>query len=76
MILYTPMQLELVLEGLEDMKQPAVRKVEVNGVPALVQDEGSGQGKLVKLLSTDPKDYINPDLMPGTSVSFYREANK
>jgi hypothetical protein len=71
MILYTPMQLELVLEGMEEMKKPEVREVDVNGVPALVQDEGLGKGKVVKLLSTDPKDYMNPNLIPGASVSFY-----
>lgn len=74
MILYTPMQLELVLEGFEDMKQPNVVEVDVDGVPALVQDEGCGKGKLVKLLSTDPRDYINPGLIPGTPVSFVYDA--
>lgn len=34
MILYTPMQLELVVEGLEEMKEPATRLVEIGGSPA------------------------------------------
>lgn len=69
MILYTPMQLELVLKGLEEMEHPKVMKANVNGIPALVQDEGLGHGKLVRLLSTDPKDYINSNLVPGTIVN-------
>ncbi|MTI82828.1 MAG: hypothetical protein FH756_02795 [Firmicutes bacterium] len=70
MILYTPMQLELVLEGIEDMKHPMVREVELNGIPAVVEDKGFGQGKLVKLLSTDPNDYMDPNMIPGVSVNF------
>lgn len=70
MILYTPMQLELVLDGLEDMKHPKEREVEINGIPVLVQEEGPGRGKLLKLLSTDPRDYLSPHLTPGTPVSF------
>jgi len=69
-ILYTPMQLELVLEGIEDMKHPMIREVELNGIPAVVEDKGFGQGKLVKLLSTDPKDYMDPNMIPGVSVNF------
>jgi hypothetical protein len=41
MILYTPMQLELVLAGLEQMKHYPERKVTVNGVPALVRNVGA-----------------------------------
>lgn len=69
MILYTPMQLELVLEGLEEMAVQNLRSVKVNGVPALVQDEGTGRGKIIKLLSTDPSHYLNLDLAPGVIIN-------
>ncbi len=68
MILYTPMQLELVLAGIEQMDRPAERKVTINGIPALVQDTGGGKSGLVRLLSTDPADYLRKDLSPGTIV--------
>lgn len=71
MILYTPMQLELVLEGLEEMKHPEVREVTVDGVRLLIEDVGSGQGKVQKVLSTRPLDYLKPEFTPGTKVQLY-----
>ncbi|MEW6423303.1 MAG: YlzJ-like family protein [Bacillota bacterium] len=65
MILYTPMQLELVVEGLEEMKEPAVRLVEIGGVPLIIEDTGPGEGRVVRLLSTDPQDYLRTDFFPG-----------
>ena len=74
MILYTPMQLELVVEGLEEMKEPAARLVEIGGVPLIIEDTGSGEGKVVRLLSTDPQDYLRTDLYPGTVIKFHQYA--
>ncbi|MGQ9825613.1 MAG: YlzJ-like family protein [Desulfotomaculales bacterium] len=70
MILYTPLPLELVTEGLEKMKQPAVRTVVYAGVPLLLEETGTGTGKVVKLLSTEPQDYLRADLFPGAEVRY------
>lgn len=71
MILYTPMPLELVTEGLEKMKQPAVRAVIYAGVPLLLEDAGAGTGKVVRLLSTEPQDYLRADLFPGAEIKYF-----
>ncbi|HHW44946.1 MAG: YlzJ-like family protein [Thermoanaerobacteraceae bacterium] len=68
MILYTPMQLELVLEGLEEMQHVPTREVNIEGVPVLIQNTGPGEGKVVRLLSTDPMDYLKAGLYPGAVV--------
>jgi len=65
-ILYTPMQLELVLEGFDSTKYPEYKEVDYNGVSLLVEDDGFGAKKIVKLLSTRPSDYLRLDLMPGS----------
>ncbi|HPU36114.1 MAG TPA: YlzJ-like family protein [Bacillota bacterium] len=70
MILYTPMQLELVLEGFDPTKYPEYREVDYNGVPMLVEDAGFGTTKIVKLLSTRPADYLRPELLPGNLVKY------
>jgi hypothetical protein len=76
MIIYTPLYLELVLEGLEDMKELKTRQVELDGVPLVIEDTGPGQGKVVKLLSTNPKDYLRADLSPGTVIKFTQQWSK
>lgn len=68
MILYTPMQLELVLAGLEQMDRSSERIALVNGTPALVRDAGGGKTELVQLLSTNPADYLRKELSPGSLV--------
>ncbi len=64
MILYTPLSLEDVLEG---FPAAAPRTMEVRSGDALllVEDIGSGQGRLVRLISGNPYDYLKPEWMPG-----------
>jgi len=68
MILYTPMQLELVLEGFDKVNYPDYQEVNYNGVPMVVEDAGFGKKKIVKLLSTNPYDYLKKDLFPGSLI--------
>lgn len=68
MILYTPVQLELVLSGLDQMTRAGERITSVGGVSVLVQKDAQGQEKIVQLLSTNPADYLRRDLSPGTTV--------
>ena len=68
MILYTPMQLELVLEGFDTTKYPEYRNIEYQGVAMVVESAGFGRQKIVKLLSTNPFDYLKPELVPGSLI--------
>lgn len=68
MILYTPMQLELVLEGFDKTKYPEYKEVNYKGVHMLVEGAGFGRKRIVKLLSTDPFDYLRPEIAPGSLI--------
>jgi len=68
LILYTPMQLELVFDGLEEMRPPATREVSIDGVPLLISDTAPGRARVERLLSTNPADYLRPDLFPGAEI--------
>lgn len=70
MILYTPMQLELVIEGLKEMKEPVTRLVDIGGVTLIIEDTGPSEGRVIRLLSTDPGDYLRPELYPGVVIKF------
>lgn len=70
MILYTPLPLELVTEGLHEMKVPVLREIEINGVRMIVQDEGEGKARVVRLLSTRPKDYLQLEFSPGSIINY------
>lgn len=70
MILYTPLPMELVLQGMESTPDPKWKETLVDGVPVIVEETSSGRGRVVRLLSTDPYAYLNPNLMPGTEVVY------
>ncbi|MDI3538156.1 MAG: hypothetical protein PWP12_61 [Bacillota bacterium] len=72
MILYTPMPLELVLEGMEDYR-PQYEEVVVRGHKLLVERTGVNQAKLVRLLSTNPNDFLDPSFFPGSILTFPAE---
>nr|WP_207754904.1 YlzJ-like family protein [Desulforadius tongensis] len=62
------MQLELVLEGLEEQSNANQREINVGNATLVVEDKGFGRAQVVRLISTDPQDYLNPDFAPGTEV--------
>ncbi|BCV24998.1 MAG TPA: hypothetical protein GXX50_00050 [Firmicutes bacterium] len=69
MILYTPMPLELVLDGL-DAYRPQYEEVTVRGHKVVVERTGVNQAKLVRLLSTNPNDFLDPSFFPGAIITF------
>ncbi|WP_282941910.1 YlzJ-like family protein [Paenibacillus sp. RC67] len=69
MIHYTVMPLEVVMEGIEEMEANQVEIV-VNGVTMQVQPLNSNQATIVRLISGNPQDYLNPQYTPGRIIEF------
>ncbi len=67
MILWTPLPIEAVTEGLEPAPA-ATMEVRVRGRLVEVAPVGAGAGRVVRLHSTDPQDYLAPSLQPGAVV--------
>lgn len=70
MILYTPMQLELVFAGMEEQQVAKQREVVINNSTLIVNESSPGKGHVVRLISTNPYDYLKPEYMPGAEISF------
>lgn len=69
MVLYTPLALEDIFP--QDLNNPgALVEMTVNGRLCLVRRDADGIPRLERLLSTDPNDYLIPDLAPGTALQF------
>ena len=68
-IIYTPMPLELVLEGI-DKEGPQYQEIEVAGTKLMVEQTGMAHGRIIRLLSTNPADYLRPEYQPGTELQF------
>lgn len=71
-MLYTVVPLEDVLgwDGPEASRAPeAEAEVEVAGRRLVARPDGEGVFRLVRLVSTDPLDYLDPRLQPGAVLS-------
>lgn len=69
MIIYTCMPLELVFDGYEQFA-PKYEEINYNGVQMVIEPCGSFQGKVVRLISSNPQDYLNPNYSPGAVIHF------
>lgn len=66
-MLFTVVPLEDVLEGIEDDPVPTV-EMAVGGVTMELELEEDFQAKIVRVISTDPRDYLNPSFQPGSTI--------
>ncbi len=65
MILYTPLPAELVLEGYESFR-PEYIELDYRNGKLIVELISATEGRLVRLISPCPDDYLDPALQPGT----------
>ncbi len=73
MILYTIMPLELVMEGMGNQETSQERReieIEVEGRKLVVQPQSATEGRVVRLLSTNPEDYLKGEWQPGSLIRF------
>lgn len=68
MILYTTIPVEQVLAGFEQKRD--WYELDIDGVTAVIEAAGPDRGRIVRILSTDPNDFMNPRFAPGTEVLF------
>lgn len=67
MIYYSVIPAELALQD-PSQERPETQEVMVDGVSMVVEMEGPGEGRILRLLSTNPSHYIDPRYQPGSRV--------
>lgn len=68
MVLYTAMPLELVLEGMD--KAYNYKEINLDGIKLIIEPLDLNHGKIVRLISTNPQDYLKSELCPGRIIEF------
>ncbi|MCI3919485.1 YlzJ-like family protein [Paenibacillus sp. TRM 82003] len=68
MILYTPMPLEQVFQGIEELQAP--QEITLGNVTMQVEMLSHSQARVVRLISPRPEDYLNASYAPGTIIQF------
>ncbi len=70
MILWTVFPVELVLNGFEAQTPSTYEEIEYNGVKLLVERISAVECRIVRIISTNPEDYLCPDFQPGITLSY------
>jgi hypothetical protein len=68
LILYTPLSLEEIFRGIENLQPP--QEITVDGVTMEVEMLGDSQARIVRLISPDPNLYLDQKYAPGSIVQF------
>lgn len=69
MILYSCMPEEIVFEGWDrELERPT--EVTINGLLMEVQPVSPQEAKIVRLISPDPQQYLNPAYAPGQIIMY------
>lgn len=64
------MPLEVVMEG-SDSYQPKYSEIPwKNGGTLMVEETGQNQAKVVRLISSNPADYLDPAVQPGCIIEY------
>jgi len=69
MILYTMMPQELNFQQSYHQEQSQPKLINHNGIPVIVEENEQKQQQIVRILSTNPQDYLNENYYPGQILS-------
>ncbi|MEW6723666.1 MAG: YlzJ-like family protein [Bacillota bacterium] len=69
MIIYTPLAAEDIFAGIE-LGEHLPRSIVNLDRTVEVEWTGQNRGRVVRLLSTDPRDFLDPRWLPGTELVF------
>lgn len=70
MIHYTVLPLEAVMEGIDNENFARTVEIVINGITMQIQPINPQQATIVRLISCNPQDYLNPQYAPGRLIEF------
>ncbi|HZG86770.1 YlzJ-like family protein [Paenibacillus sp.] len=68
MILYTPLPLEQIFQGIEDLKSPV--DIAMADITMQVEPVSATEARIVRLISPRAEDYLNPAYAPGRIIRY------
>lgn len=69
MIMYSIVPVEQIFEGFDNEQEP-LEEISIDGILMQVQPISSRQAKIVRIISPDPQDFLNPSYAPGEMIHY------
>ncbi|MGG0747731.1 YlzJ-like family protein [Priestia megaterium] len=60
---------ELIFQQSYQQEQSQPKLISHNGIPVIVEENEQKQQQIVRILSTNPQDYLNENYYPGQILS-------
>ncbi|MGB9839745.1 YlzJ-like family protein [Thermovenabulum sp.] len=70
MILYTPMPYEIIMEGFEKSNVNFKEILIDVDLKLIVEPMDNFSAKIIRIISSNPMDYLNPEFQPGKIILF------
>ncbi|HHY13747.1 MAG: hypothetical protein GX977_14720 [Firmicutes bacterium] len=70
MIHYVALPIELVVENMGKIDYQFT-EVEIDGIKMILEPMDFNKGKIVRIISSDPNDFINPSYQPGQTINLH-----
>jgi hypothetical protein len=70
MIIWTVLPEEIVLNDTLAQELPKLEEVDYGGTKLIVETMSPSQCRIVRILSSDPQDYLRPELQPGVVLTY------
>ena len=70
MVIYTPVPLELLVSSTDKQK---FAEMQFGEAKLIIETAEDGSSKIHRVISTNPQDYLNPLLQPGSEVKYIPE---
>ncbi|MDW7651025.1 MAG: YlzJ-like family protein [Bacillota bacterium] len=68
-MLWTVMPIEAVMDG-SDTYQPAYQEIPWKNGMLMVEETGRNTARVVRLISSDPMYYLDPEIQPGSIIEY------
>lgn len=70
MILYSIIPAETVFANMDQVEKQELKEISYGHATMLIEQTSPFEGRIVRLISPDPQDYLNPKCAPGQIVQF------
>lgn len=71
MVMYTIVPLEIVFGDDEERPAKSRLTLDVGGVKLEVEQSASNEYEIIRLISSNPSDYLNEKYQPGRKIAMY-----
>ncbi|MCM3078954.1 MULTISPECIES: YlzJ-like family protein [Brevibacillus] len=73
MIIHSVIPMETIFANMDQVEKQEIKEVAIGHATMLIEQTGPFEGRIVRMISPDPQDYLNPRFAPGQMIPIQPE---